>query len=143
MSAKPKIVLYLRTSTDEQDYTRQREDLTKYFSHTHEIVKEFSDKLSGFKQYILICENDRLLWDDDKKGFWYTPKPNEFEMFETDIIDYKQLCHQLNQKTEKPNFSPSTKFIFLSSEQDINHFSPLLQRFDKLNHFRRYGSKTK
>ena len=45
-----KIALYLRVSTDVQDFNRQKSDLTaKALSEGNEIAYTFSDKISGFK----------------------------------------------------------------------------------------------
>ena len=46
-----KVVLYARVSTSAQDYTRQITELRKYAKkQNYEIVKEFSEKISGGKK---------------------------------------------------------------------------------------------
>ena len=51
MEDKTKVVLYARVSTSAQDYTRQITELRKYAKkHNYEIVKEFSEKISGGKK---------------------------------------------------------------------------------------------
>ena len=51
MEERTKVVLYARVSTSAQDYTRQITELRKYAKKQHyEIVKEFSEKISGGKK---------------------------------------------------------------------------------------------
>ena len=51
MEEKMKVVLYARVSTSAQDYTRQITELRKYAKkQNYEIVKEFSEKISGGKK---------------------------------------------------------------------------------------------
>ena len=51
MEDKTKVVLYVRVSTSAQDYTRQITELRKYAKkQNYEIVKEFSEKISGGKK---------------------------------------------------------------------------------------------
>ena len=51
MEDKTKVVLYARVSTSAQDYTRQITELRKYVKkQNYEIVKEFSEKISGGKK---------------------------------------------------------------------------------------------
>ena len=51
MEDKTKVVLYARVSTSAQDYTRQITELRKYAKkQNYEIVKEFSEKISGGKK---------------------------------------------------------------------------------------------
>ena len=51
MEERTKVVLYARVSTSAQDYTRQITELRKYAKkQNHEIVKEFSEKISGGKK---------------------------------------------------------------------------------------------
>ena len=51
MEEKTKVVLYARVSTSAQDYTRQITELRKYAKkQNYEIVKEFSEKISGGKK---------------------------------------------------------------------------------------------
>lgn len=48
---KTKVVIYARVSTSTQDYDRQLHDLREYASRmNYEIVKEFSEKISGAKK---------------------------------------------------------------------------------------------
>lgn len=48
---KTKAVIYARVSTSSQDYDRQLHDLRAYASqHGYEVVKEFSEKISGAKK---------------------------------------------------------------------------------------------
>lgn len=48
---KTKVVIYARVSTSSQDYDRQLHDLRAYASqHGFEVVKEFSEKISGAKK---------------------------------------------------------------------------------------------
>ena len=51
MEERTKVVLYARVSTSAQDYTRQITELRKYAKkQNYEIVKEFSEKISGGKK---------------------------------------------------------------------------------------------
>ena len=51
MEERTKVVLYARVSTSAQDYTRQVTELRKYAKkQNYEIVKEFSEKISGAKK---------------------------------------------------------------------------------------------
>ena len=51
MEEKTKVVIYARVSTSAQDYTRQITELRKYArKQNFEIVKEFSEKISGGKK---------------------------------------------------------------------------------------------
>ena len=51
MEERTKVVLYARVSTSAQDYTRQITELRKYAKkQNNEIVKEFSEKISGAKK---------------------------------------------------------------------------------------------
>ena len=51
MEEKIKVVLYARVSTSAQDYTRQITELRKFAKkQNYEIVKEFSEKISGGKK---------------------------------------------------------------------------------------------
>jgi DNA invertase Pin-like site-specific DNA recombinase len=51
MEEKFKVVIYARVSTSAQDYTRQITELRKFAKKQHyEIVKEFSEKISGGKK---------------------------------------------------------------------------------------------
>ena len=51
MEDKTKVVLYARVSTSAQDYTRQLTELRKYAKkQNYQIVKEFSEKISGGKK---------------------------------------------------------------------------------------------
>lgn len=46
-----KVVIYARVSTNGQDYTRQLNDLRNYAAaNSYEVVKEFSEKISGAKK---------------------------------------------------------------------------------------------
>lgn len=48
---KTKVVIYARVSTSTQDYDRQLHDLREYASRmNYEVVKEFSEKISGAKK---------------------------------------------------------------------------------------------
>lgn len=48
---KTKVVIYARVSTSSQDYDRQLHDLREYASRQgYEVVKEFSEKISGAKK---------------------------------------------------------------------------------------------
>ena len=51
MEERTKVVIYARVSTSTQDYTRQITELRKYAKkQDYEIVKEFSEKISGGKK---------------------------------------------------------------------------------------------
>jgi DNA invertase Pin-like site-specific DNA recombinase len=51
MEEKTKVVIYARVSTSTQDYTRQITELRNYaWKQNYEIVKEFSEKISGGKK---------------------------------------------------------------------------------------------
>lgn len=53
-----KVVIYARVSTNSQDYTRQLNDLRNYAAaNGHEVVCEFSEKISGAKK---IAEREAL-----------------------------------------------------------------------------------
>lgn len=53
-----KVVIYARVSTNGQDYTRQLNDLRNYAAaNGHEVVCEFSEKISGAKK---IAEREAL-----------------------------------------------------------------------------------
>lgn len=48
---KTKVVIYARVSTSSQDYDRQLHDLREYATRqSYEVVKEFSEKISGAKK---------------------------------------------------------------------------------------------
>ena len=51
MEEKTRVVIYARVSTSSQDYTRQITELRNYaWKQNYEIVKEFSEKISGGKK---------------------------------------------------------------------------------------------
>lgn len=51
MEEKTKVVIYARVSTSTQDYTRQVTELRNYaWKQNYQIVKEFSEKISGGKK---------------------------------------------------------------------------------------------
>ena len=51
MEEKTKVVIYARVSTSTQDYTRQITELRNYaWKQNYQIVKEFSEKISGGKK---------------------------------------------------------------------------------------------
>ena len=51
MEERTKVIIYARVSTSAQDYTRQITELRKYAKkQNYEIVKEFSEKISGGKK---------------------------------------------------------------------------------------------
>ena len=51
MEERTKVVIYARVSTSAQDYTRQITEMRKYAKkQNYEIVKEFSEKISGGKK---------------------------------------------------------------------------------------------
>ena len=51
MEERTKVVLYARVSTSAQDYTRQITELRNYaWKQNYQIVKEFSEKISGGKK---------------------------------------------------------------------------------------------
>ena len=51
MEERPKVVIYARVSTSTQDYTRQITELRNYaWKQNYQIVKEFSEKISGGKK---------------------------------------------------------------------------------------------
>ena len=51
MEERTKVVIYARVSTSAQDYSRQITELRKYAKKQNfEIVKEFSEKISGGKK---------------------------------------------------------------------------------------------
>ena len=51
MEERTKVILYARVSTSTQDYTRQITELRRYAKkQNYEIVKEFSEKISGGKK---------------------------------------------------------------------------------------------
>jgi DNA invertase Pin-like site-specific DNA recombinase len=51
MEERTKVVIYARVSTSAQDYTRQITELRNYaWKQNYQIVKEFSEKISGGKK---------------------------------------------------------------------------------------------
>ena len=51
MEERTKVVIYARVSTSTQDYTRQITELRNYaWKQNYQIVKEFSEKISGGKK---------------------------------------------------------------------------------------------
>ena len=86
MEDKTKVVLYARVSTSAQDYTRQITELRKYAKkHNYEIVKEFSEKISGGKKIDERAAIKELL------DFVKTNKVDKVMVYECSRLSRRQL----------------------------------------------------
>lgn len=86
MEDKTKVVLYARVSTSAQDYTRQITELRKYAKkQNYEIVKEFSEKISGGKKIDERAAIKELL------DFVKTNKVDKVMVYECSRLSRRQL----------------------------------------------------
>jgi DNA invertase Pin-like site-specific DNA recombinase len=86
MEEKIKVVLYARVSTSAQDYTRQITELRKYAKkQNYEIVKEFSEKISGGKKIDERTAIKELL------DFVKTNKVDKVMVYECSRLSRRQL----------------------------------------------------
>ena len=86
MEDKTKVVLYARVSTSAQDYTRQITELRKYAKkQNYEIVKEFSEKISGGKKIEERAAIKELL------DFVKDNKVNKVVIYEASRLSRRQL----------------------------------------------------
>ena len=97
MEDKTKVVLYARVSTSAQDYTRQITELRKYAKkQNYEIVKEFSEKISGGKKIDERTAIKELL------DFVKTNKVDKVMVYECSRLSRRQLdfLYIIEQLTE-------------------------------------------
>jgi len=95
---KTKVIIYARVSTNVQDYDRQLHDLREYASRQgYEVVKEFSEKISGAKK---VEERDAL-----KELLDFTSKVtvNKILIFECSrlsrrAVDFLQLIETFTER---------------------------------------------
>ena len=86
MEDRTKVVLYARVSTSAQDYTRQITELRKYAKkQNYEIVKEFSEKISGGKKIDERAAIKELL------DFVKTNKVDKVMVYECSRLSRRQL----------------------------------------------------
>ena len=86
MEDKTKVILYARVSTSAQDYTRQITELRKYAKkQNYEIVKEFSEKISGGKKIDERAAIKELL------DFVKTNKVDKVMVYECSRLSRRQL----------------------------------------------------
>lgn len=95
---KNKVIIYARVSTSSQDYERQLNDLREYASrHGYEVVKEFSEKISGAKK---VEERDAL---KELLDFTSRTKVDKILIFECSrlsrrAVDFLQLIETFNER---------------------------------------------
>lgn len=97
MEERIKVVLYARVSTSAQDYTRQITELRKYAKkQNYEIVKEFSEKISGGKKIDERTAIKELL------DFVKTNKVDKVMVYECSRLSRRQLdfLYIIEQLTE-------------------------------------------
>ena len=86
MEERTKVVIYARVSTSAQDYTRQITELRKYAKkQNYEIVKEFSEKISGGKKVEERAAIKEML------DFIKTHKVNKVLIYECSRLSRRQL----------------------------------------------------
>ena len=86
MEDRTKVVLYARVSTSAQDYTRQITELRNYAKkQNYEIVKEFSEKISGGKKIDERTAIKELL------DFVKTNKVDKVMVYECSRLSRRQL----------------------------------------------------
>jgi len=91
-----KTIIYARVSTNNQDYERQIADLREYASRmNYEIVKEFSEKVSGAKK---VAEREQL---SELMNYVQTHKVDKVLIYECSrlsrrIVDFLSIVEQLN-----------------------------------------------
>ena len=92
-----KTIIYARVSTNSQDYERQIADLREYASRMdYEIVKEFSEKVSGAKK---VAEREQL---SELMNYVQTHKVDKVLIYECSrlsrrIVDFLSIVEQLNE----------------------------------------------
>lgn len=92
-----KAIIYARVSTSTQDYERQIADLREYASKmSYEVVKEFSEKVSGAKR---VAEREQL---SELMEYVQTHKVDKVLIYECSrlsrrIVDFLQIVEQLNE----------------------------------------------
>lgn len=92
-----KTVIYARVSTNSQDYERQIADLREYASKMgYEVVKEFSEKVSGAKK---VVEREQL---SELMGYVQTHKIDKVLIYECSrlsrrIVDFLSIVEHLNE----------------------------------------------
>ena len=97
MEERIKVVLYARVSTSAQDYSRQITELRKYAKkQNYEIVKEFSEKISGGKKIDERTAIKELL------DFVKTNKVDKVMVYECSRLSRRQLdfLYIIEQLTE-------------------------------------------
>ncbi len=95
---RTKVIIYARVSTSSQDYDRQLHDLREYaYRQGYEVVKEFSEKISGAKK---VEERDAL-----KELLDFTSKVtvNKILIFECSrlsrrAVDFLQLIETFTER---------------------------------------------
>ena len=86
MEERTKVVIYARVSTSAQDYTRQITELRKYAKkQNYEIVKEFSEKISGGKKVEERAASKEML------DFIKTNKVDKVLIYECSRLSRRQL----------------------------------------------------
>lgn len=94
---KTQVVIYARVSTSSQDYDRQLQDLRAYASqHGFEVVKEFSEKISGAKK---IEEREAL---KELLDYTYKVKVDKILIYECSrlsrrAVDFLQLVETFTE----------------------------------------------
>lgn len=112
------IVLYVRVSTDNQDYQRQIDDLKQWCNNRYNILQIFEDKMSGFKS------------DDERLGLYnlkkYCVENNvkmiavwELSRLSRDKIFLLQLCQWFQQNQINVYFYQQS-FYLLDNEGKIS-----------------------
>lgn len=95
---KTKVVMYARVSTSSQDYDRQLHDLREYAARQgYEVVKEFSEKISGAKK---VEERDAL---KELLDFTSKAKVDKILIFECSrlsrrAVDFLQLIETFSER---------------------------------------------
>lgn len=92
-----KTIIYARVSTSTQDYERQIADLREYASKMgYEVVKEFSEKVSGAKR---VAEREQL---SELMDYVQAHKVDKVLIYECSrlsrrIVDFLSIVEQLNE----------------------------------------------
>ena len=93
-----KVVIYARVSTNSQDYDRQISDLRDYANRMgYEVVKEFSEKISGAKK---VAEREQL---SELLNYVEAHHVDKLLIYECSrlsrrIVDFLQVIEQLTEK---------------------------------------------
>ena len=93
-----KTIIYARVSTNGQDYDRQISDLREYANRMgYEVVKEFSEKVSGAKK---VAEREQL---SELIAYVQTHKVDKVLIYECSrlsrrIVDFLSIVEQLNEQ---------------------------------------------